>query len=114
MSIFGEGSTAATEELVERALNWMSTNVGALSQAIANRQHVEQWIKTVEAEQKSLHKSDAAHVQEREARASQEYRDALDAFQDAVKIEQKLRYTWQLADTVIDVWRTKAANERRV
>jgi hypothetical protein len=110
----GDDRFAATEEASERALAWMSRNTGALAQAIANRQHTEQWIKAVEAMEKSKSATEAAHVQEREARASDAYRDALEAFKEASKEEQKLRYTWQLCLTVIDVWRTKCANERRV
>jgi type II secretory pathway component HofQ len=111
--IEGEKRLAATEEMVERALGWQSSNVAALAQAIANKQHVEQWIKVVEAQEKAKHKEEAAHVQEREARASAPYQAALEAFRDAVREEQRLRYTWQLTETVVEVWRTRCANERR-
>jgi type II secretory pathway component HofQ len=111
--IDGEKRLAATEEMVERALGWQSSNVAALAQAIANKQHVEQWIKVVEAQEKSRHTTEAAHVQEREARASVPYKAALEAFRDAVREEQRLRYTWQLTETLIEVWRTKCANDRR-
>ena len=111
---FGEKSFAATEETVDRALAWMSSNVAALSQAIANKQHVEQWIKVVEATEKGKWKGEPAHVQEREARASTEYKTALVAVHDAIVAEQKMRYTWEFCETVVDVWRTKCANERKV
>jgi|KBSMisStaDraftv2_1062788.scaffolds.fasta_scaffold00198_24 ribulose 1,5-bisphosphate carboxylase large subunit-like protein len=113
-SVFGDKRLNPTEELVEQALSWMGSNTGALAQAIANRQHLEQWIKSVEAEQKAKWKAEPAHVQEREARASEQYRSALGAFQTASSEEQRLRYTWTFAETVIDVFRTKCANERRV
>jgi len=109
----GEKRLAATEEMVERALGWQSSNVAALAQAIANKQHVEQWLKVVEAQEKAKHKEEAAHVQEREARASTPYQAAVAAFRDAVREEQRLRYTWQLTETLIEVWRTKCANDRR-
>jgi len=111
---FGEGRLVPTEETCERALSWMSKNTGALSQAIANRQHTEAWIKAVEAIEKAKHGGEPAHVQEREARASPAFKGALEAYRDASVEEQRLRYTWQLAMTVLDVWRTKCANERRV
>lgn len=99
---------------VSKALDWMSRNVDALSQAVADRQHMENWIKVVEAQEKARNKSEPAHAQERDARASAAYGTALEAFRDASRREQKLRYTWQLCQTVIDVFRTKSANERRV
>ena len=108
----GEGRVV-DEAMVERALGWMSRNITTLSQAIANRQHLDQWVKAVEATEKSKHKAEPAHVQEREARSSEAYKGALDVFKDCVAEEQRLRYTWQLAETVIDLFRTKCANERR-
>lgn len=101
------------EAMVDRAIAWMGVNVNALAQAIANRQHLEQWLKVVEATEKGKYREEAAHVQEREARASTAYRTALDAFKTASGEEQRLRYTWQLADTVIACWQTKSANTRR-
>lgn len=99
---------------MERALGWMSKNIDALSEAISQRQHLEQFLKTVEAQQKAKHKGEPANVQEREARSSDEYIAVLEGFKDASRREQKLRYGWQLAQTVVDVWRTQAANQRRV
>ena len=112
--VLGDKKVDATEEVVERALGWMSSNIANMAQSISNRQHMEQWIKTVEAQEKAKRKADPAHVQEREARASDDYRIAVDAFRDASFEEQKLRYTWQFAETVIEVWRTRCANERKV
>jgi len=103
-----------TEADVERCLAWMSANAAVLAQAIADRQHTEQFIKVVEAEQRTLHADQAAHVQERNARASRAYEAALEAYRDASKSEQRYRYLWQLAETVIDVWRTRCANERKI
>ena len=110
----GEQGREVTEADVERCLAWMSNNHGKLAQAIAERQHMEQYIKVVEAEQRALHAGEPAHAQERNARASQAYKDALDAYRDASKEEQRYRDLWQLADTVIEVWRTRCANERKI
>jgi hypothetical protein len=101
------------EAAVDRAIAWMGGNVNSLAQAIANRQHMEQWLKVVEATEKAKRREEPAHVQERDARASDDYKLALEAFKTASQEEQRLRYTWQLADTVIACWQTKSANTRR-
>lgn len=99
---------------MQKALGWMSNNINGISEAIAHRQHLEQYVKSVEAQQKARWADQPANVQERNARASDEYVAALDGFKEASEREQKLRYRWQLAQTVIDVWRTACANQRRV
>jgi len=104
----------ADESSVRKVMGWMSRNTTALGQAVANRQHTEAYIKVVEAQEKAKHKDEAAHAQEREARTSEAYHLALEAFRDASATEQKLRYTWDFCETVIDVWRTKCANERKI
>jgi len=103
-----------TEADVNRCLGWMSRNVNKLAQAIADRQHLDAYCKVVEAQQRALHAGEAAHVAEREARASQQYKDALEAYRDASKEEQTMRYYWQLAETCIDIWRTRCANVRKI
>ena len=103
-----------TEDDVNRSVGWMARNVEKLAQAIADRQHTDGYLKVVEAEQRALHAGEAAHIAEREARGSQQYKDALLAFRDASKQEQRMRYYWSLAETVIDVWRTRCANVRKV
>ena len=110
---FGEERMEVTEEVYERALAWMSRHTGTLAQAIAKRQHTEAWIKAAEAIEKSKRGGEPAHVQEREARSSEAYRIALEGYRDASQEEQRLRYIWQLGITVIDIWRTKCANERK-
>jgi ribulose 1,5-bisphosphate carboxylase large subunit-like protein len=101
------------EKTMQMAFGWMSRNPEALAQSIATRQHVEAWLKVVEATEKGKWKGEAANVQEREARSSEAYKLALVAVHDATAAEQKLRYTWQLCETAVDIWRTKCANERK-
>lgn len=115
MSLFGEDDRREVDDAaMERALGWMSKHVDDVSQAIAQRQHLEQYVKSVEAQQKSRWAGEPANVQERNARASIEYINTLEAFREASFREQKARYQWQLAQTVIDVWRTQQANHRRI
>lgn len=114
MSLFGDNDRREVDDAaMERALGWMAKHIDDLSEAIAQRQHLEQFIKSVEAQQKAKFKDSPANVQEREARASAEYIGALEAFKEASFKEQKARYQWQLAQTVVDVWRTNQANLRR-
>ena len=112
--VFGDRLVVVTEERMQRALGWMEDNLSALALAIAHRQHMEQWIKTVEAQEKAKHKEEPAHVQEREARASEPYRLAIEAFRDASASEQRLRFFKDYAEIVIDVWRTQCANTRKL
>jgi len=112
--LFGDKTFDATDASVARAMGWQSVNSNELGQSVADRQHAEQWIKVVEAQEKAKLKGEPANVQEREARCSEAYRLALEAYRDASAHEQKLRYTWEFAQTVADVWRTKCANERKV
>jgi hypothetical protein len=111
--VFGDQKLEATEDTVERAMFWQQHNAKRIGEAIAQRQHLEQWLKVVEAQEKAKHKEEPAHVQEREARSSEAYRHALEAYRDASAIEQTFRFVDKFANTVIDVWRTKCANERR-
>jgi hypothetical protein len=103
---------SVTEADVERAVNWMRENVVALAQARAERQHVEAWVKVIEAEEQTIHAGEPAYAQQREARASQRYKDGLNALRDAVKAEEELKYRWQLAQTVCEIWRTMEASRR--
>lgn len=115
MSLFSDDERREVDDAaMERALGWMSKHVDDVSQAIAQRQHLEQYVKSVEAQQKMRWADAPANVQERNARGSDEYVAVLEAFKEASFREQRARYQWQLAQTVIDVWRTQQANHRRI
>ena len=112
--VFDGEEMIVDEQTMQKAIGWQGRNLHSVPQAIATRQHVEAWLKVVEATEKGKWKGEPAHVQEREARASTEYKTALVAVHDAIVAEQKMRYTWEFCETVVDVWRTKCANERKV
>ena len=106
-----------TEKLIDpqAAVDFMIAKSRAYAQAEANKVYMEELRKTIKAEQmieaETLGHKTAA-MQEREAYASQIYRDHLLALQEAVKQREQLRWMLIAAQARIEVWRSQEASNR--
>lgn len=98
----------------EKSLRFISANAAKLAQAKANRVYMEEYRKTIKAQQmKRFEESHPSAVaQEREAYASAEYAGHLLALKEAIAVEEELRWKMVAAEAAIEVWRSMEASNR--
>ena len=100
---------------IEWIMNEYRNRVSEYAKARAKRTYVEEFKKSKfamlmrEAERQGFK---TAAAQEREAYACDEYVYLLDALQEAVESEEKLRYEMKSLEMQAEVWRTVRADER--
>lgn len=100
---------------IEWIMNEYRNRVSEYAKARAKRTYVEEFKKSKfamlmrEAERQGFK---TAAAQEREAYACDEYVHLLDALQEAVESEEKLRYEMKSLEMQAEVWRTVRADER--
>lgn len=102
-----------TEEIdIFKCLDFIRDNSEAYALAKAQRQYLENYRKTVKAQQMKLHLSLPVSAQEREAYAS----DELQAIDLGIKeaMEEEVRLQWLLiaAQIKCEAWRSMQANAR--
>jgi len=100
------------DSVIDKALNWLSSNAHAASKARAERIYLENYTKHLIA--KLTRESDASSVsaQEKEAYASQKYLDHLEALKEAIEMDEYLRWMQSAAEVKIEAWRSEQANRR--
>lgn len=101
-----------TDDQAEAAVEYLKTSAISAAQARANRIYLEQWIKTVLAQEtaKSGHKT--ATERDTEARSSSPYLAALQAYREAVEADEKHRFLREAAVAKVEAWRTLCSNAR--
>lgn len=87
-------------------------NRGKYAKAKAERVYAEEYRKSLKAIIMKKSKESAANAQEREAYSDPEYLKLLDAIQDAVEIEEGLRWLLIAAQMRVEIWRTQEASNR--
>lgn len=98
-----------------KCLDYLRDNAAAYATAKANRVYLEEYRKTlkaqlmIEAEQTG---SKASATQERDAYAHQMYKDHLSGLQEAIQIEEDLRWKMVAAQAKIEAWRTMESSRR--
>ena len=97
---------------VDEALEYLRTNAPIAAQAKANKIYMEEFRKTVKAQQMAKFNSLPVNAQEREAYRSEEYQAHLDAIKDAVYKDELHRWGMVAATSTIEAWRTHNANQR--
>lgn len=102
------------ENLEKRLAYWRKTS-GQYAKAEANRVRLDHWRKVVLAEQmvaaeKEGYKTTAS--QEREARNSGQYREAIEALAEATEEALRLGDEARMARLWSEAWRTERADER--
>ncbi len=101
-----------SDEEVERAVHYLADSARKAAQARAERLHLEDFTKHLEATIKAEHMDLPGNAQEREARADSRYKLHLEAIKIAVEADCYNTYMRDAASARIEVWRTQCSNER--
>ena len=101
-----------SEADVERAVEFLRESAEKAAQARANRIYLESWVKVVLAQQMAEWADESLGAQERIARCSQEYQDALKGLREAVRDDEYHRFKRSAAEAMIDAFRTFEATRR--
>jgi hypothetical protein len=104
-----------SDKNLERRLAYWRKTSEQYAVAEANRVRLDHWRKVVLAEQMIQAEREGAtsvSAQEREARASQPYRDAIEALSAATEEALRLGDEVRMARLWSEAWRTEQANER--
>lgn len=101
-----------SEQDIDRALNYLRDNAEKDAQARAERLYMEQWIKTVLAQEMGKSAATSVSAQEVGARVSEIYVAALQAYRQAIYEDERRRFLRSAAETKIEAWRTMSSNER--
>ena len=102
-----------TEDIdIFKVLDYMRDHAAAYAKAKAERQYLENYRKTVKAQQMKQHIALPVSAQEREAYASDELQSVDKAIQIATEEEAKLYWLLSAAQVKADVWRSLQASQR--
>ena len=101
-----------TDDQVDDALKYLRDSAPKAAVARAQAKTLEKYLGVVEAQQKAqaIGRSNAAAQDE--ARASPEYKQALDAWEEAVRRDCEFTMLREAASARIEAWRTQSSNER--
>lgn len=108
----GNMNQIITDDDVQKALDYLRTNAPKAAQARANKVYMEEYRKTIKAQQMALKAGQPANAQERDAYKSKAYTDHLTALKDAVYQDELNRWGMVAATSTIEAWRTQNANRR--
>ena len=102
-----------TEDIdIFKCLDFIRDNSAAYSLAKAQRQYLENYRKTVKAQQMKLHLSLPVSAQEREAYASEEMQEIDKGIRAAMEDEVRLQWLLIAAQIKCEAWRSLQANAR--
>lgn len=106
--------TLISDDAVFKTLDYLRDNADKAAEARADRVYVEEFRKTIKAEEMKKHDELPLGAQEREAYASERYKIHLKVIRDAVKADEKFRFLKEAALAKIDAYQTMSANTRAV
>ena len=101
-----------TDEQVEDALTYLRDSAKPAAVARAQARTLEKYLGVVEAQQKSHAAGRSNAAAQDEARASPEYKQALDAWEEAVRRDCEFTMLREAASSRIEAWRTQSSNMR--
>lgn len=101
-----------SDDNIDKVLDWLRDNAGKAAQARANRIYADEYRKSLKAIIMAEHKSKPIGAQEREAYSDPRYLAHLEAFREAVRTDEQMRWTMVAAEARIEAWRSMQANER--
>ncbi len=101
-----------TDDQVDKALEYLRTNAHKAATARAHKIYMEEYRKTVKAQQMARHSGIPITAQEREAYSSPDYIMHLEAIKEAVYQDEFNRWGMVAATSTIEAWRTQNANRR--
>lgn len=97
---------------IEKAVDYLRDSAVAAAQARANHEHLDDWIKVVLAQEMQKCADLPLGAQDREAKASAAYRDALLAKKQASESDYTHRFYREAAAAKIEAFRTLEATRR--
>ncbi len=101
-----------TDEQVESALEYLRTTAREAAVARANAKTLEKYLSVVEAEQKSKQRGLSNAAAQDMARCTPEFKEALDAWNEAVRRDSEFSMLREAAAARIEAWRTMCSNMR--
>ena len=101
-----------TTDDAERAVAWLRDNAERIGEARAQRAYLEQWIKTVRAELMVAQAGMSNAAAETIALASPKYLAALQAYKEAIKQDETLRFLAVAAEAKLECWRSQESTRR--
>lgn len=101
-----------TENEIERALDFLRDNAEPAAKARAERLYLEQWQKTVKAQEMAKHGDISSAKAEMLALTSKPYIDALIAYKAAIYEDERIRFLVSAAEAKIEAWRSLEATRR--
>ncbi len=101
-----------TDESVQRSLDYLRDSAEEAAVARSQAKTLEKYLGVVEAEQKArnAYKSNAAAQDA--ARASNEYKQAIEAWKEAIRRDCEFSMLREAASARIEAWRSWSANNR--
>lgn len=101
-----------TDEQVESALEYLRSSAREAAIARANARTMEKYLGVVEAQQKALVRGMSNAAAQDHARATPEYKQALEGWNEAVRRDGEFTMLREAASSRIEAWRTMSSNER--
>ena len=98
----------------QEAVDFIFRNAPDYAKAKAQRVYIEEFRKSKKAllMKGAMTKFEAANAQKREAYANEEYRALIKGLQEAVEIEEKLKWGLEAARISVEIWRSQEATNR--
>lgn len=106
------GRIVISDKQVEDALDYLRNTARSAAIARANARTMEKYLGVVEAQQKALVRGLSNAAAQDHARATPEYKQALEAWNEAVRTDSEYTMLREAASARIEAWRTMSSNER--
>lgn len=101
-----------SDEQVEGALDYLRDSAKPAAVARAQAKTLEKYLGVVEAQQKATARGLSNAAAQDQARASPEYKAALEGWNEAVRRDCEFTMLREAAASRIEAWRTMSSNER--
>lgn len=101
-----------SEADVDTAVAYLRTSAPKAAEARAQMLYLAEWLKTVRAKIKLKQTGISNAAADDLALASDEYRQALQAYKEAIEADSTFRFKREAASAMIDAWRTEQASLR--
>jgi hypothetical protein len=101
-----------TDAQVEDALTYLRDSAKSAAVARSQAKTLEKYLGVVEAQQKCGHRGLSNGAAQDQARASPEYKQALEAWEEAVRRDSEFTMLREAASARIEAWRTQSSNMR--
>ena len=101
-----------SDEQVEQALDYLRTSAPKAAVARSQAKTLEKFLGVIEAQQKAIWPGMSNASKQDEARKSPEYKQALEAWSEAVRQDCEFTMLREAASSRLDAWRTWQATNR--